>query len=85
MPTLAVSVETGAEEGAVPLDVILVDLSDLLLRGREMQEVANGLGLTLETARFHTKRVLSKTGTRRQTELMRLMLSLPGPDNNLPV
>ena len=60
-------------------------VADLLLQGREMQEVANGLGLTLETARFHTKRVLSKTGTRRQTELMRLMLSLPGPDNNLPV
>jgi len=60
-------------------------VADLLLQGREMQEVANGLGLTLETARFHTKRVLSKTGTRRQTELMRLMLSLPSPDNNLPV
>jgi DNA-binding CsgD family transcriptional regulator len=56
-------------------------VADLLLQGREMQEVANGLRLTLETARFHTKRVLSKTGTRRQTELMRLMLSLPGPDN----
>ena len=58
---------------------------DQLLQGREMQEVANGLGITLETARFHTKRVLSKTGTRRQTELMRLMLSLPSPDNSLPV
>jgi DNA-binding CsgD family transcriptional regulator len=49
-----------------------------------MQEVANGLSLTLETARFHTKRVLAKTGTRRQTELMRLMLSLPQADSNLP-
>ena len=58
---------------------------DQLLQGREMQEVANGLGITLETARFHTKRVLSKTGTRRQTELMRLVLSLPSPDNSLPV
>jgi DNA-binding CsgD family transcriptional regulator len=35
------------------------------------------MGLTLETARFHVKRVLAKTGTKRQTELMRLMLSLP--------
>ena len=60
-------------------------VADLLLEGREMQEVANGLGLTLETTRFHTKRVLSKTGTRRQTELMRLMLSLPGHDNDIPI
>jgi DNA-binding CsgD family transcriptional regulator len=58
-------------------------VADLLLQGRDMQEVASGLGLTLETARFHAKRVLSKTGTRRQTELMRLMLSLPSPDNNV--
>ena len=58
-------------------------VADLLLQGREMQEVASGLGLTLETARFHAKRVLSKTGTRRQTELMRLMLSLPSPDNDV--
>jgi DNA-binding CsgD family transcriptional regulator len=36
------------------------------------------LGITLETARFHLKRVLTKTGARRQSELMRLMLSLPG-------
>jgi DNA-binding CsgD family transcriptional regulator len=60
-------------------------VADLLLHGQEMREVATGLGLTLETARFHTKRVLFKTGTRRQAELMRLMLSLPSPDNNLPV
>jgi DNA-binding CsgD family transcriptional regulator/PAS domain-containing protein len=58
-------------------------VADQLLQGQEMQEVANGLGLTLETARFHTKRVLSKTGTRRQTELMRLMLALPSADNGV--
>jgi DNA-binding CsgD family transcriptional regulator len=34
--------------------------------------------ITFETARFNLKRVLAKTGTRRQAELMRLMLSLPG-------
>ena len=52
-------------------------VADSLLQGLAVREVANELGLTLETARFHTKRVLAKTGTRRQTELMRLMLSLP--------
>ena len=33
--------------------------------------------LSRRCVRFHLKRVLSKTGTRRQAELMRLMLSLP--------
>jgi len=53
-------------------------LADLLLQGFEVREAAGHMRTTLETARFHLKRVLAKTGTRRQTELMRLMLSLPG-------
>jgi len=53
-------------------------LADLLLQGFEVRDAAGKLRTTLETARFHVKRILAKTGTRRQTELMRLMLSLPG-------
>jgi DNA-binding CsgD family transcriptional regulator len=53
-------------------------VADLLLEGLEVREVADSLGITLETTRFHLKRVFARTGTRRQTELMRLMLSLPG-------
>ena len=53
-------------------------VADLLLEGLEVRDAAERLCITLETARFHLKRVLSKTGTHRQTELMRLMLSLPG-------
>jgi DNA-binding CsgD family transcriptional regulator/PAS domain-containing protein len=53
-------------------------IADLLAGGHEVGEVANRLGITLETARFHLKRVLSKTGTHRQTELIRLILSFPG-------
>jgi DNA-binding CsgD family transcriptional regulator len=53
-------------------------LADFLHQGLEVREAADRLKTTLETARFHLKRVLAKTGTRRQTELMRLMLSLPG-------
>jgi DNA-binding CsgD family transcriptional regulator len=52
-------------------------LADLLLEGHEVREAAERLAITVETARFHLKRVLAKTGARRQTELMRLMLSLP--------
>ncbi len=53
-------------------------LADLLLQGFEVREIADRMRITLETARFNLKRVLAKTGTRRQAELVRLMLSLPG-------
>jgi DNA-binding CsgD family transcriptional regulator len=53
-------------------------LADLLLQGLEVREAADRLKTTLETTRFNLKRVLAKSGTRRQSELMRLMLSLPG-------
>ena len=48
------------------------------MEGREVREAAELLSITLETCRFHLKRILAKTGTSRQTELLRLMLSLPG-------
>jgi DNA-binding CsgD family transcriptional regulator len=53
-------------------------LADLLLQGLEVQQAADRMKTTLETARFNLKRVLAKTGASRQSELMRLMLSLPG-------
>jgi DNA-binding CsgD family transcriptional regulator len=52
-------------------------VADLLLEGLEARETAATLGLSLEGARFHIKRVMAKTSTRRQSELIRLMLSLP--------
>jgi DNA-binding CsgD family transcriptional regulator len=60
-------------------------LADLLLEGLDVRGAAQRLGITIETARFHLKRVLAKTDTRRQTELMRLMLSLPGAPINTDV
>ena len=42
-----------------------------LVTGRTMAEVATELGITLETARTHTKRILDKTGCHRQAELVR--------------
>lgn len=53
-------------------------MADLLAKGNGIQEVAARLRITIGTARFHLKRVLAKTGTRRQAEFMRLMGSLPG-------
>jgi DNA-binding CsgD family transcriptional regulator len=53
-------------------------LADCLLEGKELRHAAEALSITWATARFHLKRIFAKTGTFRQTELMRLMLSLPG-------
>jgi DNA-binding CsgD family transcriptional regulator len=53
-------------------------LADLLAEGHEIRRASAQLGITYETARFHLKKVLVKTGARRQSELARLMLSLPG-------
>ena len=52
-------------------------VADLLLEGLETRELAQRLSVTLETARFHVKRILTKTGARRQSEFIRFMLSLP--------
>jgi len=53
-------------------------MADLLLEGLGLRQAALRMGITVETARFQLKRVLAKTGTHRQAELMRLMLLLPG-------
>ncbi len=52
-------------------------VADLLLAGLPVREIAERLGITQETSRFHVKRLLAKTGTAKQAELIRLMLSIP--------
>jgi len=47
----------------------------LLANGHALDEIATLLGVTLTTARTYCKRVFGKTGTTRQTELVRLLLS----------
>lgn len=46
--------------------------------GRSVEEVAVHLGITVGTARVHLKRIMAKTGTHRQGELVRLILAGPG-------
>lgn len=55
-------------------------VADMLLEGLDAREIASRLRLMIETTRFHVKRILAKTGTRRQAELLKLMLSLPRTD-----
>jgi DNA-binding CsgD family transcriptional regulator len=52
-------------------------VADLLLAGNDPKELAEILHITANTARFHLKRIMAKTGVRRQAELIRLMAELP--------
>jgi DNA-binding CsgD family transcriptional regulator/PAS domain-containing protein len=53
-------------------------LADLLAQGFDLTQAAERMRITIGTARFHSKTVFRKTGTHRQTQLVRLVLSLPG-------
>ncbi len=48
-----------------------------LVDGDRMAEYAEGAGITLNTAKTHLKQIFLKTGTRRQTDLVRLFASDP--------
>jgi len=52
-------------------------LAGLLASGRSVQEAADELGITCNTVRWTLKRVFAKTGTTRQAELVRLLLTGP--------
>jgi DNA-binding CsgD family transcriptional regulator len=51
-----------------------------LLRGETLEDAAHALGIKISTARTHLAHVFLKTGTSRQSELMRLLLSMPRRD-----
>ena len=46
-----------------------------LVHGRTLAEAAAHINITEQTARSYSKRIFSKTGTRRQVELVRLILT----------
>jgi len=51
------------------------ELVRLLAKGRSLEEAAAVRGVSMNTARSHLKHVFAKTGTSRQGELVRLVLS----------
>jgi DNA-binding CsgD family transcriptional regulator/PAS domain-containing protein len=83
-PRLAVYMSSGAE-AAIADTVQLADLfqltnreaalASLLARGLTLAEAADELGVTEQTARTYSKRIFLKTGVRRQTELVRRILT----------
>jgi DNA-binding CsgD family transcriptional regulator/PAS domain-containing protein len=50
-------------------------LALLLAKGHSLKETAELLGITLNTARTHLKRIFGKTAVNRQSSLVRLILS----------
>jgi DNA-binding CsgD family transcriptional regulator len=50
---------------------------DALLRGKRVGEYAKEARITLNTAKGYLKQLFSKTGTSRQSDLMRLVLTNP--------
>ena len=52
------------------------DLALLLHKEHSVESAANTLGVALPTARLHLHRIFAKTGTTRQSELVRLMDTL---------
>ncbi len=48
-----------------------------LAQGRGLDEMAAALGLSRHTVRTQLKQVFAKSGTRRQPELVRLLLTGP--------
>jgi DNA-binding CsgD family transcriptional regulator len=49
----------------------------LLASGQRLDLVAENLGVTYDTVRKHLKQVFSKTGTDRQAELVRMLVTGP--------
>lgn len=49
----------------------------LLAQGHRPDEIARILGLAYETVRKHIKNIFSKTGSRRQADIVRILLSGP--------
>ena len=51
----------------------------LLVQGMTISEAAEALGISIPTAKTHLARLFDKTGTSRQTDLVRLAMSALAP------
>lgn len=75
------------EQGILPSREALVQLYGFtpaesamacqLLQGRNLEETTRHLNVSVNTAKTHLKRILQKTDTSRQSDLIRLLLSGP--------
>lgn len=75
-PDNRVTPDTSALIALFGLTPAEVRLAMLLTSGLTVQEASDRLFISAETAKTHLKRILSKTGTRRQSEMVSLLLSV---------
>ena len=59
-------------------------LSARLMSGEALENVADGLGISKETARRHLKSIFNKTAVNRQSELIALLSRLPDLKRGVP-
>ncbi len=74
-PLSVLSVPTDALRARYSFSATEARLAQSLSRGVPLREAADTAGLTYETARWHLKGIFQKTGTARQTDLVRLLLA----------
>jgi len=73
-PTAGVQAILSRLYGLTPSEAAV---TEHLLSGRTVKEIGDRLGTSIHTTRTHLKRVLAKTGSRSQAELIRLVLRSP--------
>lgn len=83
-PELRAQPDTGALTALFGLTPAEIRLASLLVSGLTVQEAATRLFISAETAKTHLKRILSKTGTRRQSEMVSLLLSVGATTESPP-
>jgi hypothetical protein len=49
----------------------------VLVEGGDLKQAAVSLGMAYETARTHVRHIMETTGARRQTDLVRMVLTSP--------
>ena len=69
--------ETVLLRGLYGLSRAEAEFAVLLLQGREIKEIAGELHISRNTAKTHLSHLFQKTGTLRQSELLRLLLRGP--------
>jgi DNA-binding CsgD family transcriptional regulator len=83
-PALAVHISDTRIDRTAPEDQLMAllgltrteaGLAVQLAQGRTLVEAAQALGLTEQTVRTYSKQIFAKTGTRRQVDLVRLILT----------
>jgi DNA-binding CsgD family transcriptional regulator len=72
-PTATTSVAADLWRSAFALTAREAEVAVLLMSGHSAESAAAVLGIGLPTARIHLSRLLAKTGTGRQSELVRLL------------